>query len=370
MCWTEAGIANTDFGVIEWNHRRTLVGRDPEDHPFPTPQLWLVSLVVCFMLSQTLFSVSLTRRGWFLWKGAWRRQQFGSVLSVCLVGCLLQWMVWFYDLWWFFDLSRRCPIPAGASHPHILFLWDQLQSSSSWRKLSEGRTWGWNEIETVIKEKLMEIIKQEEEEEEEAVVSLGRGGRKSWALLQPCPCKPCRVQWVSAIPRAASSCFMVVLKGFTVPKAPRNCCMSAFRFEMHLQRFVSSWINGKPFFMLLPPPGELGSYVFGVGWSSPLLQLMFLLPVSVLRRMQVMFICSGLCLSLPQQPAVMLLAVGAIEGLWVMAIIPPLRCTQVYSQQFDLQPSVLQEFVFLFFYWIMALSQAGEWLSRCLLLLT
>lgn len=46
----------------------------------------------------------------------------------------------------------------------------------------------------------------------------------------------------------------------------------------------------------------------------------------------------------------MLLAVGAIEGLWVMAIIPPLRCTQVYSQQFDLQPSVLQEFVFLFFY--------------------
>lgn len=22
--------------------------------------------------------------------------------------------------------------------------------------------------------------------------------------------------------------------------------------------------------MLLPPPGELGSYVFGVGWSSPL----------------------------------------------------------------------------------------------------
>lgn len=101
--------------------------------------------------------------------------------------------------------------------------------------------------------------------------------------------------------------------------------------------------------MLLPPPGELGSYVFGVGWSSPLLQLMFLLPVSVLRRMQVMFICSGLCLSLPQQPAVMLLAVGAIEGLWVMAIIP-LHCTQVYSQQFDLQPSVLQEFVFLFFY--------------------
>lgn len=64
-------------------------------------------------------------------------------------------------------------------------------------------------------------------------------------------------------------------------------------------------------------------------------QLMFLLPVSVPRRMQVMFICSGLCLSSPQQPAAMVQAVGAVGGLQVMAILPSLLHSG-YSQQFDL----------------------------------
>lgn len=48
-----------------------------------------------------------------------------------------------------------------------------------------------------------------------------------------------------------------------------------------------------------------------------------------------MFICSGLCLSSPQQPAAMVQAVGAVGGLQVMAILPSLLHSG-YSQQFDL----------------------------------
>lgn len=117
---------------------------------------------------------------------------------------------------------------------------------------------------------------------------------------------------------------------------------------MHPQTFASSWINGKPFFVLLPLPGELQSCMFGGGWSSSL-------PAYV----SIASFCS-------EEDA------GYVYLLWLVFVIATATSCDAagsgsswraagyghtsfsvlhsgYSHRFDLQPSVLQEFVFLFF---------------------